>query len=171
MLPPLLKTEFPVMKISPEEAEHYERVNSTIDSLIEEDRKENIESLKGESIFRLSLLSLPWICDFNCDICFTKGIVEPSNYLNSDQTINFLDQVRGLGARVAVWVGEGEPTISPIFWESVRYLNERKVPSVVFTNGSVFVNDNLSKKATGLKSDLLISEVEKLKNLHLYVKY
>lgn len=84
------------------------------------------------------------ICPWNCDFCFTEN---PSNKdghkqqlkneLSLEQRLNLIDQAAELGTRSINFVGAGEPTIDPNFWQIVARMHERGITPIIYTEGSL----------------------------------
>ena len=77
-----------------------------------------------------------------------------------------------MGAQVTYWPGEGELTLLKTFWDVMNYQAQNNLPAVLFTNGSIFHDDNISKGVLGEISDGLVERLNRdYPGLHLYVKY
>lgn len=167
----LEKRLFPVIQISEEEKARLSELNKTIDGLFEEGKSGKAEKLKAESVRRLTILYGHWLCNFKCpNYCYTKGT--GNGVLASTQTKEVIKQAMEMGTKVTYWPGEGEVTLLKDFWGVMDWQAEKGLPAVLFTNGSIFHNDELSKKALGITSDELIRRLnEKYPHLYLYVKF
>ncbi len=167
----LEKRLFPAIEISDEEKIRLSRLKKSIDALFEVGKIDEAEKLKADSVKRLTILYGHWVCNFKCpNYCYTKGTGD--GILTSAQTKEVIKQAMEMGAKVTYWPGEGEVTLLEDFWGVMDWQAEQKLPAVLFTNGSIFHNDELSKKVLGITSDELITKLnEKYPQLHLYVKF
>lgn len=159
---------FPVLSLTLKKKNQLAERNRTIDYYLEKGL-DVPKSMKKDSIYRLTIMHGPKICNFNCPkYCCTEGIAK--GQLNKEQLKKVIDQASNIGIKVTYWPGLGELTLLKDFWEIQDYLKEKDIKSVVFTNGSAFWNNDLAKEYTGMKSSELIKKVKDL-GIHLYIKY
>lgn len=164
----LEKRLFPILVPTKEEKQKLLELNRNIDDYLEKGLTLPKEFRKN-SIYRLTIMHGPKECNFNClNYCCTEGIAK--GHLDKEQLVNVIDQAADLGVNVIYWPGLGELTLSKDFWDIQNYINKKGMKSVVFTNGSVFWNDNLAKESIGMDSDQLITKARNL-GIHFYVKY
>lgn len=164
----LEKRLFPILVSTSEKKEQLIERNRGIDDYLNE-RTDIPGNMKKDSAYILTLLHGPKICNFSCpNYCYTEGIAK--GQLNKEQLKKVIDQASNMGVKVTYWPGLGELTLLKDFWEIQDYIKEKDMKSVVFTNGSVFWNDNLTKENTGMNSSELIEKVKDL-GIHLYIKY
>ena len=165
------KRLFPILEANPEEKARLSEVNGTIDTLFENGDIYETQKMKTDSIKRVTFLYGPWLCNFRCPkYCYTKGTSD--GVLTADQTLNVIEQAKEMGAQVTYWPGEGEVTHLISFWDIMNYQTKNNLPAVLFTNGSIFYDDRISKRVLGESSDGLVGRLdEDYQGLHLYVKY
>ena len=84
------------------------------------------------------------ICPWNCDFCFTenplnvKGLKHRlSGEMTLERRLSLIDEAADLGARSINFVGAGEPTIDPGFWELLARMKARSIIPIVYTEGSL----------------------------------
>lgn len=162
---------FPILEVSLEEKARLSEVNRTLDALFEKGYREEAQKLKANSIKRATFLYGLWLCNFRCPkYCYTKGTSD--GVLTVDQTLKVIEQAKEMGAQVTYWPGEGELTLLRTFWDVMDYQSQNNLPAVLFTNGSIFHDDKISKRVLGESSDDLVSRLDRdYPKLHLYVKY
>lgn len=72
-------------------------------------------------------------CQHNCIHCFTD---KKHRTLTLAQIKYVIDEVAEMGARAIDFLGEGEPTIDPHFFEIIEYTANKGVIPVIFTDAS-----------------------------------
>lgn len=87
-------------------------------------------------------------CPWNCSFCFTESPDNPdglkrrlANELSIERRLRLIDEAAVLGARSINFVGAGEPTIDPHFWELIGRMNEREITPIIYTEGSLKLSD------------------------------
>ncbi|VVB58073.1 Uncharacterised protein [Candidatus Anstonella stagnisolia] len=166
----ITKKLFPVLIASQLEKTILAARNREIDKLFEAGKILEAEKLKEGSLNRLTFLFGDGRCDFNCSICYTFGSAD--GVLSAAQAISVIQQVNGMGAQVTYWPGEGELTLLRDFWKIMQYQADCKIPAVVFTDGSIFHSNKLSKSVFGISPDELVCNVAgTFPQLHFYVKF
>lgn len=164
----LEKKLFQILLPDKEEREKIVENNLFIDKCIEKNKQSPKKIIKN-SLYKISILHGPKKCNFNCpNYCCTEGISKGD--LNKEQIKQVLDQAKKLGTKVTYWPGLGESFLHKDFWEILEYVKSKEMESVVFTNGSVFWNDELALEHLGKTSKELLDKIKKL-GTHLYVKY
>ncbi|MBU0505367.1 hypothetical protein KJ708_05180, partial [bacterium] len=130
----------------------------------------DISSIKlpDRAINRLTILYGSHLCNFNCLYCYTKNMKDsPVDIAIYKQIIN---QLTSLNLQYTYWPGIGELTLLPEFWKLMKYQAELHLPAVVFSNGSVFYDDDLATKYLNKNAGELFVIVDELPSLHLYIK-
>ncbi|HJX50041.1 hypothetical protein A3K73_00550 [Candidatus Pacearchaeota archaeon RBG_13_36_9] len=91
----------------------------------------------GEIQFNHAFIDLERICNLSCHGCF--------EHMNTDRTktkltykevMDITDFAYERGAQVIVIAGAGEPTLDSDFERIIEYIYQKRMGSVVFTNGS-----------------------------------
>lgn len=84
------------------------------------------------------------ICPWNCDFCFTENPSNPdgrkhrlANELSIERRLELIDEAATLGAKSINFVGSGEPTVDPDFWQIVERMAERNITPIIYTEGSL----------------------------------
>ena len=82
------------------------------------------------------------ICPWNCGFCFTEHPDSAykrrlQNEMSLERRLALIDQAAELGARTINWVGAGEPTIDPHFWELTERMAARNITPIVYTEGTL----------------------------------
>lgn len=88
------------------------------------------------------------VCPWNCSFCFTE---DPANMegrkhrlageLSTAEKLQLIDQAADLGAKSINFVGAGEPTIAPDFWEVLAKMRKRNITPIVYTEGALKLTD------------------------------
>ncbi len=118
---------------------------------------------------KFTLLFGRWVCNFKCpEYCYTKDLQAGVTTLS--QTKALIEEARSHGAAFTYWPGTGEVTLLRDFWELMAFQASVGMPAVVFTNGSIFVDDRLCHRVLGISSGELLKRVEEMPGLHFYVK-
>lgn len=83
-------------------------------------------------------------CPWNCDFCFTESPGNAdgrkrrhSNELTLERRLTLIDELADLGAKSINFVGAGEPTIDPGFWQLVERMNKRDITPIIYTEASL----------------------------------
>lgn len=82
------------------------------------------------------------ICPWNCTFCFTedpKNLYKHklTNEMSLAQKLSLIDRAAELGTKSINWVGAGEPTIDPNFWEIMDRIIKRDITPIVYTEGTI----------------------------------
>jgi hypothetical protein len=167
----ITKRIFPVIEIDAPRKNYLSERNKVIDELFLVGNVDEALKLKEDSIKRLTLLWGPWLCNFKCPkYCYTKGTGD--GVLTTGQTKEVIEQARLMGANVTYWPGEGEVTLLHNFWDIMKYQKEKNLPSVLFTNGSIFHDDKITRGVLDIDSDRLIDQLNsEYSGMHFYIKY
>ncbi len=100
-------------------------------------RSENKIPPKAPNLYPLSInLDITNACNFRCDYCIDKSILNNGNRFFYGDLISSLDQMIERGLLSVILIGGGEPTLYPRFRELVRFLKERGVQVAIVSNGS-----------------------------------
>lgn len=117
----------------------------------------------------LTLLYGPWRCNFSCPrYCYTKGM--STRTLMCNELRQLIEWATLHGAQFSYWPGVGEVTLFPDFWHTMEYQASTRLPAIVFTNGSVFVDESLCQSTLGMTCAEVLEHVAECPSLHLYVK-
>ena len=84
-------------------------------------------------------------CNYKCDWCFNLHLLnnDGKDLLTLAERITLLEDARALGVRTLVVPGTGEPTLDPYFRETIEAAHERGLISVVYTNLTGRVDEDL----------------------------
>lgn len=127
------------------------------------------EKLTAGTVSKLTLLYGHWVCNFRCPAyCYTRQMQTASLPFPMLQQI--IRAGVAMGAQLTYWPGVGELTLLPGFWDIMEWQVQLGLPAVVFTNGSVFVDEHLCDAALGLSCSQLLDKVANMPNVHFYVK-
>lgn len=77
-------------------------------------------------------------CPHNCFHCFTN---KNKRTLFLNQIKRVIDEIAEMGARAIDFLGEGEPTIDPHFFDIIEYTAAKGVVPVVFTDAATKMRD------------------------------
>ncbi len=88
------------------------------------------------------------ICPWNCGFCFTE---DPDNSegvkrrlvgeMALEERLHLLSEARLLGAESVNFIGAGEPTIDPYFWEIVEHMAVLGITPIIYTEGALKLTD------------------------------
>ncbi|MEO3809928.1 hypothetical protein ABGB17_13085 [Sphaerisporangium sp. B11E5] len=125
-------------------------------------------SRRAESLAFLVLM-MTGVCNADCGVCFTDRKRKP-NELNADERDDLLAQAAALGAQYVYVPGEGEPTLDKGWWRFLEACRDLDLPAIVFTNGMIFGDEDLSRRTWGLSP---LEAAKKLADypVYLYSKY
>ncbi|MBI2343386.1 MAG: hypothetical protein HYV02_03475 [Deltaproteobacteria bacterium] len=122
----------------------------------------------GPLLERLTLLLGPYRCNFRCpNYCYTKGMQARPLALPLLQEVTDWAVQRGI--RYSYIVGLGEVTLLKDFWTLMDYQTHLGLPAVVFTNGSIFVDERLCQRILHMSCGELLSRVGQMPH-YWYVK-
>lgn len=107
-----------------------------------------LEALRNDRMlnpaFELGTNACPW----NCSFCFTEDPQNPHgakrrlrDEMGLERRLRLLDEAAELGARSINFVGAGEPTIDPDFWEIVEHIARRGMVPIIYTEGALRLRD------------------------------
>ncbi len=84
------------------------------------------------------------VCPWNCAFCFTEdpanlegGKRRLTNEMSIERRLRLIDELAELGCRSINFVGAGEPTIEPHFWELLDRMGRRGITPIVYTEGAL----------------------------------
>lgn len=107
-------------------------------------RAELAEAINSHSMLNPAMELGTNACPWGCLFCFTEDPNNPSGRkrrLKSEMSLNerlsLIDQAAALGTRSINWVGAGEPTIDPHFWEIVEHISKRNITPLIYTEGAL----------------------------------
>ncbi len=90
-------------------------------------------------------------CQLRCVHCYGSFDYKPvENELTNTETFNLIDQLDDLGT-FAIFVGGGEPTIHPDFFDICRYILSKDMNVVVSTNG-ISIDEKVARSFRALGS-------------------
>jgi uncharacterized radical SAM superfamily Fe-S cluster-containing enzyme len=94
--------------------------------------------------FELGTNACPW----NCDFCFTEDPANPDGAkrrlqeeMSIAERLDLIRQAAALGARSINFVGAGEPTIDPNFWQILGCMRECGITPIVYTEAALRLTD------------------------------
>lgn len=129
-----------------------------IDNLLLED----VEAFsKGEQLFALCL-RLENVCNYNCIYCGTYENRCREKILPIKEYLRLINEAADLGAKTVVLGGNGEPTMTVGLLDILELINRRDMTAVMFTNMSVFGNDDLCIKLHGIDGETLLQKIDSL---------
>lgn len=106
----------------------------------------NIAAIKaGEGVLELSgaYIATAGDCNFQCNGCFlhVPG-ADNTSRLSIEEMKGVVRYTESRGGKVIAFAGKGEPLMDPALPEILAYIRERKMESVVFTNGTLIGYEN-----------------------------
>lgn len=114
-----------------------------------------IENYSKEGKFLILLLAYNSDCNLSCPFCFTNSGKKSTNALSQEgevarpldyeELLKYIDDALELGVKSVCFYGEGEPLLNEknisLFFSLVRYINEKELTPIVFTNGTMVDDD------------------------------
>lgn len=108
-------------------------------------------------------------CNFNCIYCFTKHN-QHTNKLQLNDYYSLLEQAAASGVQTVVVISEREPFLTKEFVNILDFIHEKGMICCVFTNGSVFGDDDLAERIYNCTS-LQLAERIVLLNVSIILKF
>jgi MoaA/NifB/PqqE/SkfB family radical SAM enzyme len=97
------------------------------------------EQYRSESMLPVvDLRVLTSACPHECPKCFTD---KQASTLEKKKIINIIDQLADLNTYAINFLGEGEPTIDPNFFEIIEYTQKNRIIPVIFTDAATKLSD------------------------------
>jgi MoaA/NifB/PqqE/SkfB family radical SAM enzyme len=106
------------------------------------------EALLGDRILNPAIELGTNACPWNCSFCFTE---DPGNMdgrkrrlqdeLEIGRRLTLIDELSDFGCRSINFVGAGEPTIEPHFWELLARMREHDITPIVYTEAALRLRD------------------------------
>jgi hypothetical protein len=97
-------------------------------------------------------------CNASCEVCYTARRVRP-DALKWDEIKNIIDQCLKLGSQTVYVAGEGEPTLDDSFFKLVEHVAKVGTRLLVFSNGTLFCNDDLAQRKWGMSGREMIQRL------------
>ncbi|HEX2927840.1 MAG TPA: radical SAM protein [Ruminiclostridium sp.] len=117
------------------------------------------ETVKARNENRLLCLRLDtnYNCNLQCAYCYSYLKHDSENPLSMKigDAKNIIDQASELGLKSIVYLGGGEPTLYPNFWELVEHMGKKDIIPVIFTNG-LTMNDEYAKRLYDLGASIIV---------------
>lgn len=102
------------------------------------------EAIRGYRMLNPAMELGTNICPWNCDFCFTESPNNPDgrkqhllDELPIARRLRLIDEAAELGCRSINFVGAGEPTIDPDFWQLLEWMQQKRITPIVYTEGSL----------------------------------
>ena len=113
-----------------------------------------VDSMRGHRMLNPAVELGTNACPWNCSFCFTEDPSNPDgrkrrleNELSIERRLRLIDELAELGSRSINFVGAGEPTIDPNFWQLVDRMCERNITPIIYTEGTLRLrNDDFAKR-------------------------
>lgn len=100
-------------------------------------------------------LELSRVCNLRCIYCYSEAGKRLPNEMSFREIKNVIEQCIDLGAQQMVIIGGGETLLYENFFKLIEFAHSKKLPFVVFTNGSL-ITKIFAKKLYDNKIDLAI---------------
>lgn len=119
----------------------------------EEEKK--LASAKNRPL--LLSLYLDTACNLDCIFCFlNSGKSHRKEQLSLDEYRDLVQQGKELGIKSTLFFGAGEPLLDKKLFPLIKYSNEMRLYSVVFTNASI-VTSEIAERIKGLDLSVITS--------------
>jgi MoaA/NifB/PqqE/SkfB family radical SAM enzyme len=106
------------------------------------------DALKGDRILNPAVEFGTNACPWNCSFCFTEDPANPdgrkrrlASELSLDRRLRLIDELADLGCRSINFIGAGEPTIEPHFWELLAKMRQRDITPIIYTEAALRLRD------------------------------
>ena len=100
-------------------------------------------------------LDMSYECNLQCKYCYAEASKKPKELETSfEELIDTVDQAINLGVKSVVVLGGGEPLIYENIWDLLKYLSNRGIISVMFTN-STLITKKIAKKLYNLNMSVI----------------
>jgi MoaA/NifB/PqqE/SkfB family radical SAM enzyme len=87
-------------------------------------------------------------CPWNCGFCFTEDPHNAegdkrrlTNEMTLERRLQLIDEAADLGTRSINFIGAGEPTIDPKFWDIIERMAARNIVPIVYTEAALRLTD------------------------------
>lgn len=85
-------------------------------------------------------------CNLNCPYCYVEDKesirkIRHDDELSFNQILEVINELHSCGAKTINIVGAGEPSIDPDFEEIIEHIHQKKLKTVLFTNGIRLFNE------------------------------
>lgn len=77
-------------------------------------------------------------CDIDCSFCYRTRMTREVGYMTLDHFRRIVDEMSGWGYCVMRMVGVGEPALHPEIDAILAYLQQKRIPVEITTNGKLF---------------------------------
>lgn len=101
-------------------------------------------AVKGHQMLNPAMELGSNVCPWNCDFCFTESPQNPdgrkqrlTTEMPLERRLRLIDEASELGARSINFVGAGEPTIEPGFWQLIDRMVSREIVPIIYTEASL----------------------------------
>lgn len=121
-----------------------------------------IEEYKsGERLFFVGMtLNCP--CNYKCVYCGISHVsVLNKKIMTRDEYFDIIDQASTIGVSSIALGGLGEPTMSKYIIDILKYVNEKGMTPILYTNASLFGNDDLCQKTHNISGKKFLDIVDK----------
>jgi MoaA/NifB/PqqE/SkfB family radical SAM enzyme len=106
------------------------------------------EAMKGRRMLNPAFELASNFCPWNCEFCFTEDPANAegakrrlANEMSLDDRLRLIDEAADLGTRSINFIGAGEPTIDPHFWEYLERMQIHDITPIVYTEGALKLTD------------------------------
>lgn len=107
-------------------------------------RAEIAEAINARRMLNTALELGTNVCPWGCLFCFTENADNPSgrklrlkSEMSLSERLSLVDQAADLGTRSINWVGAGEPTIDPDFWQITEHIAKSGITPLIYTEGAL----------------------------------
>lgn len=112
-------------------------------------RKEMAAAINAGRMLNVTFEGMSNYCPWNCDYCYTERDASPeaekrrlATELPLVDRLRIISEAAALGARSMNFIGAGEPTLDPNFWEIVGHTASLGLTPIVFTEASFRLTDD-----------------------------
>ena len=110
-------------------------------------------------------------CPWNCNFCFTEDPLNTDgskrrllSEMSIERRLQLIDEAAKLGVRSINFVGAGEPTIDPNFWELIERMHLHSIVPIVYTEGALRLTDRSFVERLYVLGVTLVFKMNSLRN-------
>jgi len=133
---------------------------------------QGLHVMKDNPKLRVLVLDISPKCNFNCRYCYGKEMSHKVRgcALKFDNYIDLLNQAKQFGVKTIWLMGAHENTLSPMYLELLKLIDQLSLFSVTFTNGAAFGDDQIARQTFGLSCEEFTRQVAEIQSTAVILK-
>jgi MoaA/NifB/PqqE/SkfB family radical SAM enzyme len=121
------------------------------------ENKDVKDAIKNKKLLNLDI-DMSSLCNLSCIYC-DKLSGNRENTITHNipfkKLIDIVDQAKNMGCKTIQFIGAGEPTLDPNFWQIISYISNKGITSVIYTNG-ILINKLFAKRLYLLNTSIVL---------------